>query len=164
MSGTSSSSSTYSSSASLGPDRFYDNITDMIGYRPHPFMKYCWTYITPLICLVSSASTSTYRPHFICGLVTVIEAFFESGHIWENFMRLGVKRFIKLRRHMLKIWGDTQDASSFSSRAAQRNSFPSHLQRNISQCEKKYVFILLLRFSSAGRSMNTVIRFNREGI
>lgn len=33
-----------------GPDRFYDNIADMIGYRPHPFMKYCWTYITPLIC------------------------------------------------------------------------------------------------------------------
>uniref|UniRef100_A0A4W6EHH6 Transporter n=1 Tax=Lates calcarifer TaxID=8187 RepID=A0A4W6EHH6_LATCA len=33
-----------------GADRFYGNITDMIGYRPIPLMKYCWRYITPLIC------------------------------------------------------------------------------------------------------------------
>ncbi|TWW75126.1 Sodium- and chloride-dependent GABA transporter 2 [Takifugu flavidus] len=33
-----------------GSERFYKNITDMIGYRPNPFMKYCWTYITPFIC------------------------------------------------------------------------------------------------------------------
>nr|XP_046267391.1 sodium- and chloride-dependent GABA transporter 2-like isoform X1 [Scatophagus argus] len=33
-----------------GADRFYSNIADMIGYHPNPFMKYCWTYITPLIC------------------------------------------------------------------------------------------------------------------
>ncbi|KAI9548150.1 hypothetical protein NQZ68_010369 [Dissostichus eleginoides] len=33
-----------------GADRFYGNITDMIGYRPFPFMKYCWRYITPLFC------------------------------------------------------------------------------------------------------------------
>uniref|UniRef100_A0A3Q2PKP0 Transporter n=1 Tax=Fundulus heteroclitus TaxID=8078 RepID=A0A3Q2PKP0_FUNHE len=33
-----------------GTDRFYDNITEMIGYRPFPFMKYCWRYITPLVC------------------------------------------------------------------------------------------------------------------
>ncbi|XP_072230715.1 sodium- and chloride-dependent GABA transporter 2-like [Leuresthes tenuis] len=33
-----------------GADRFYDNITDMIGYRPLPFMKYCWCYVTPFIC------------------------------------------------------------------------------------------------------------------
>lgn len=24
----------------------------MIGYRPYPLMKYCWTYITPFICFV----------------------------------------------------------------------------------------------------------------
>ncbi|XP_032432309.1 sodium- and chloride-dependent GABA transporter 2-like isoform X2 [Xiphophorus hellerii] len=33
-----------------GADRFYDNIQEMIGYRPFPFMKYCWQYITPLVC------------------------------------------------------------------------------------------------------------------
>lgn len=33
-----------------GSDRFYGNITEMIGYRPHPLMKYCWRYITPFIC------------------------------------------------------------------------------------------------------------------
>lgn len=53
------------SSASPGPDRFYDNIADMIGYRPHPFMKYCWTYITPLICFVSSTSTHTFCPYLM---------------------------------------------------------------------------------------------------
>lgn len=35
-----------------GSERFYKNITDMIGYRPNPFIKYCWTYITPFICFV----------------------------------------------------------------------------------------------------------------
>uniref|UniRef100_A0A4W5QMJ4 Transporter n=1 Tax=Hucho hucho TaxID=62062 RepID=A0A4W5QMJ4_9TELE len=34
-----------------GAERLYDNIEDMIGYRPWPFMKYCWMYITPVICI-----------------------------------------------------------------------------------------------------------------
>ncbi|XP_063071115.1 sodium- and chloride-dependent GABA transporter 2-like [Engraulis encrasicolus] len=34
-----------------GADRFYGNIEDMIGYRPLPFMKYCWIYITPTVCI-----------------------------------------------------------------------------------------------------------------
>uniref|UniRef100_A0AAY4A8R0 Transporter n=1 Tax=Denticeps clupeoides TaxID=299321 RepID=A0AAY4A8R0_9TELE len=33
-----------------GADRFYENIEDMIGYRPRPLMKYCWRYVTPTIC------------------------------------------------------------------------------------------------------------------
>lgn len=37
----------------LGADRFYDNIEDMIGYRPLPLLKYCWMFVTPLICVVS---------------------------------------------------------------------------------------------------------------
>lgn len=36
-----------------GADRFYDNLEDMIGYRPGPIMKYCWLYVTPTVCLVS---------------------------------------------------------------------------------------------------------------
>ncbi|XP_055004250.1 sodium- and chloride-dependent GABA transporter 2-like [Boleophthalmus pectinirostris] len=32
-----------------GADRFYDNVSDMIGYRPNILMKYCWKYVTPLI-------------------------------------------------------------------------------------------------------------------
>uniref|UniRef100_A0A3B4YN68 Transporter n=1 Tax=Seriola lalandi dorsalis TaxID=1841481 RepID=A0A3B4YN68_SERLL len=34
-----------------GADRLFDNIEDMIGYRPWPIMKYCWLYITPAVCL-----------------------------------------------------------------------------------------------------------------
>ncbi|CAB1415365.1 unnamed protein product [Pleuronectes platessa] len=34
-----------------GADRLYDNIEDMIGYRPWPLMKYCWLYVTPGVCL-----------------------------------------------------------------------------------------------------------------
>ncbi|XP_031428504.1 sodium- and chloride-dependent GABA transporter 2-like isoform X2 [Clupea harengus] len=34
-----------------GAERFYGNITDMIGYRPAPVMKYCWLFITPAVCL-----------------------------------------------------------------------------------------------------------------
>lgn len=33
-----------------GADRLYDNIQDMIGYRPVPVIKYCWKYVTPVIC------------------------------------------------------------------------------------------------------------------
>ncbi|XP_043936062.1 sodium- and chloride-dependent GABA transporter 2-like isoform X2 [Protopterus annectens] len=33
-----------------GVDRFYDNIEDMIGYRPGPFLKYAWLIFTPAIC------------------------------------------------------------------------------------------------------------------
>uniref|UniRef100_A0AAR2ITZ8 Transporter n=1 Tax=Pygocentrus nattereri TaxID=42514 RepID=A0AAR2ITZ8_PYGNA len=34
----------------LGADRLYNNIEDMIGYQPWPHMKYCWKYVTPIIC------------------------------------------------------------------------------------------------------------------
>ncbi|XP_069484687.1 sodium- and chloride-dependent betaine transporter [Ambystoma mexicanum] len=33
-----------------GADRFYDNIEDMIGYRPWPIVKFCWQFVTPAIC------------------------------------------------------------------------------------------------------------------
>nr|XP_032828162.1 sodium- and chloride-dependent GABA transporter 3-like [Petromyzon marinus] len=33
-----------------GGDRFYDNIEDMIGYRPFPLIKWCWMFVTPGIC------------------------------------------------------------------------------------------------------------------
>ncbi|KAF7665474.1 hypothetical protein LDENG_00142460 [Lucifuga dentata] len=33
-----------------GADRLYDNIKDMIGHRPWPFMKYCWKFFTPAVC------------------------------------------------------------------------------------------------------------------
>ncbi|XP_013860235.1 sodium- and chloride-dependent GABA transporter 2 [Austrofundulus limnaeus] len=36
-----------------GADRFYDNIEDMIGYRPLPLLKYCWLFVTPLICVIT---------------------------------------------------------------------------------------------------------------
>ncbi|XP_078399539.1 sodium- and chloride-dependent GABA transporter 3 [Cetorhinus maximus] len=33
-----------------GSNRFYDNIEDMIGYRPFVLIKWCWNFITPGIC------------------------------------------------------------------------------------------------------------------
>uniref|UniRef100_A0A3Q2Y8P4 Transporter n=1 Tax=Hippocampus comes TaxID=109280 RepID=A0A3Q2Y8P4_HIPCM len=33
-----------------GAERFSDNIEDMIGYKPLPLIKYCWLYVTPVIC------------------------------------------------------------------------------------------------------------------
>lgn len=35
-----------------GAGRFYDNIEDMIGYRPWPLIKYCWLFLTPAVCTV----------------------------------------------------------------------------------------------------------------
>jgi len=36
-----------------GADRFMDDVARMIGYRPLPFMKWCWAVVTPLVCVVS---------------------------------------------------------------------------------------------------------------
>ncbi|XP_064011729.1 sodium- and chloride-dependent GABA transporter 2 isoform X3 [Pogoniulus pusillus] len=36
--------------AHRGAERFYDNIEDMIGYRPWPLIKYCWLFVTPAVC------------------------------------------------------------------------------------------------------------------
>uniref|UniRef100_A0A4W5QDW7 Transporter n=1 Tax=Hucho hucho TaxID=62062 RepID=A0A4W5QDW7_9TELE len=33
-----------------GADNFYDAIEDMIGYRPNLWMKWSWTFITPVLC------------------------------------------------------------------------------------------------------------------
>lgn len=37
-----------------GADRFYENIEDMIGYKPLALIKHCLKYVTPLVCMVSS--------------------------------------------------------------------------------------------------------------
>ncbi|KAJ8257949.1 hypothetical protein GJAV_G00191500 [Gymnothorax javanicus] len=34
-----------------GADNFYDGIEDMIGYRPNPWMKWSWMFITPVLCM-----------------------------------------------------------------------------------------------------------------
>ncbi|KAK1789717.1 hypothetical protein P4O66_015614, partial [Electrophorus voltai] len=46
-----------------GVDRFYDNIEDMIGYRPGPYIKYCWLFLTPATCFGTFAfSLIKYTP------------------------------------------------------------------------------------------------------
>ncbi|XP_036374086.1 sodium- and chloride-dependent GABA transporter 2-like [Megalops cyprinoides] len=46
-----------------GADRYYDNIEDMIGYRPGPLMKYCWLFFTPATCIGTFAfSLIKYTP------------------------------------------------------------------------------------------------------
>ncbi|KAG7271043.1 hypothetical protein CRUP_000389 [Coryphaenoides rupestris] len=46
-----------------GADRFYDNIEDMIGYRPGPLIKYCWLIFTPATCFGTFAfSLIKYTP------------------------------------------------------------------------------------------------------
>nr|XP_033781835.1 sodium- and chloride-dependent taurine transporter isoform X3 [Geotrypetes seraphini] len=39
--------------AESGADKFYDAVEDMIGYRPIPWMKWCWTAVTPILCVAS---------------------------------------------------------------------------------------------------------------
>ncbi|GAA6075058.1 sodium- and chloride-dependent GABA transporter 2, partial [Tachysurus ichikawai] len=46
-----------------GAERFYDNIEDMIGYRPGPYIKYCWLFLTPATCFGTFAfSLIKYTP------------------------------------------------------------------------------------------------------
>lgn len=44
----------------FGVDRFYDGIKEMIGYYPMRFWKFCWCYLCPFICVVSSIEMSTF--------------------------------------------------------------------------------------------------------
>lgn len=53
-----------------GANRFYDNIEDMIGFRPWPLIKICWLVFTPGLCLVSAIMTSwlnTLGPQILGG-------------------------------------------------------------------------------------------------
>uniref|UniRef100_A0A8D0GPK5 Uncharacterized protein n=1 Tax=Sphenodon punctatus TaxID=8508 RepID=A0A8D0GPK5_SPHPU len=44
-------------------DRFMDDIACMIGYRPCPWMKWCWMVLTPLVCLgIFFFNVSYYKP------------------------------------------------------------------------------------------------------
>ncbi|XP_066472448.1 sodium- and chloride-dependent creatine transporter 1 [Tiliqua scincoides] len=46
-----------------GADRFMDDIACMIGYRPFPWMKWCWMFLTPLVCLgVFLFNIAYYKP------------------------------------------------------------------------------------------------------
>uniref|UniRef100_A0A672Z5K4 Transporter n=1 Tax=Sphaeramia orbicularis TaxID=375764 RepID=A0A672Z5K4_9TELE len=44
-----------------GADHYYNNVADMIGYRPWPYMKYCWRFITPGILLFSLVNFTPLR-------------------------------------------------------------------------------------------------------
>ncbi|KAM7422698.1 hypothetical protein PAMA_010647 [Pampus argenteus] len=46
-----------------GADRFYDNIEDMIGYRPLPLIKYCLKYVTPVVCMRISILCTPTEDH-----------------------------------------------------------------------------------------------------
>ncbi|XP_061603794.1 sodium- and chloride-dependent creatine transporter 1-like isoform X3 [Phyllopteryx taeniolatus] len=41
-----------------GADRFMEDVARMIGYQPLTYMKWCWSYITPLVCVVSAIKGS----------------------------------------------------------------------------------------------------------
>ncbi|XP_044299443.1 sodium- and chloride-dependent creatine transporter 1 [Varanus komodoensis] len=46
-----------------GADRFMDDIACMIGYRPFPWMKWCWMFLTPLICMgIFLFNVAYYKP------------------------------------------------------------------------------------------------------
>uniref|UniRef100_A0A8C4NEY7 Uncharacterized protein n=1 Tax=Eptatretus burgeri TaxID=7764 RepID=A0A8C4NEY7_EPTBU len=34
-----------------GTGQFYDALEDMLGFHPSPWMKWCWTVITPILCV-----------------------------------------------------------------------------------------------------------------
>ncbi|XP_077596017.1 sodium- and chloride-dependent GABA transporter 2-like isoform X1 [Stigmatopora nigra] len=62
-----------------GAERFYGNITNMIGFRPSPLMKLCWCYFTPCLCFGT----------FIFSLVRYSPLKFSSTYIyplWANIL------------------------------------------------------------------------------
>lgn len=48
---------------SYGAARYYNNLEDMIGYRPCMWWKFCWVFLTPCVCFgVFVFSLVQYRP------------------------------------------------------------------------------------------------------
>ncbi|XP_036596371.1 sodium- and chloride-dependent creatine transporter 1 [Trichosurus vulpecula] len=46
-----------------GADRFMDDVACMIGYRPSPWMKWCWSLFTPLVCMgIFTFNVVYYKP------------------------------------------------------------------------------------------------------
>merc|ERR1711879_445187 len=45
-----------------GADKFFENIEEMIGFKPASFFKYCWKYLTPL-CVLTIFINSTFISH-----------------------------------------------------------------------------------------------------
>ncbi|XP_038128045.1 sodium- and chloride-dependent GABA transporter 3-like [Cyprinodon tularosa] len=47
----------------VGADRYYGKISEMIGYQPSSYMKYCWRFVTPFICAgILIFSVVKFRP------------------------------------------------------------------------------------------------------
>lgn len=46
-----------------GADKFMDDIARMIGYRPFPWMKWCWSFLTPCVCMaIFVFHLANYKP------------------------------------------------------------------------------------------------------
>uniref|UniRef100_A0A3B4Z0K4 Transporter n=1 Tax=Stegastes partitus TaxID=144197 RepID=A0A3B4Z0K4_9TELE len=46
----------------FGADRYYGKVKEMIGYRPSPYMKYCWRFLTPSVCGILLFSLLKFTP------------------------------------------------------------------------------------------------------
>ena len=55
-----------------GADRFMDDVARMIGYHPLPYMKWCWSYFTPLVCMVSSLPAFQMMTNGVINSILVI--------------------------------------------------------------------------------------------
>ncbi|XP_029457095.1 sodium- and chloride-dependent creatine transporter 1-like isoform X2 [Rhinatrema bivittatum] len=53
-----------------GADRFMDDIARMIGYRPFPYMKWCWSVFTPLVCVRWQFLTTPVWGHHLLEYLT----------------------------------------------------------------------------------------------
>ncbi|XP_071791970.1 sodium- and chloride-dependent GABA transporter 1-like [Asterias amurensis] len=46
-----------------GAERFYQNLEDMLGWRPNPYLKICWKFVTPVFTMgVLIFSVVSYKP------------------------------------------------------------------------------------------------------
>lgn len=76
-----------------GADRFMDDVACMIGYRPCPWMKWCWSFFTPLVCMVRARRAGLdgaghLRPLANCGFspqgIFIFNAVYSEPLVYNN--------------------------------------------------------------------------------
>ncbi|KAM9758512.1 sodium- and chloride-dependent GABA transporter 2-like isoform 1-T1 [Menidia menidia] len=128
-----------------GADRLYDNIEDMISYRPGPIMKICWLYVTPAVCMGTFIfSVVRYKPLKFNKTYTYPTWAYALGWFLGLFCVLLVPLWIiyKMTRMKGTIWQNVRQLcrpeNKINSKAKQPEQYPLNPDNSLMPVANEY--------------------------